>query len=379
MNQEEKIKRWRLVLGKHADPKQSVSLSATELGKDGVLEALYDNDKKRKGSLGSSSPRINRWLGDIREYFPKSVVQIMQKDAFERLNIEKMLFEPEFLETIEPDVNLVGTLLSLSNAMPQKTKDTARKVVRKVVEQLEKKLKNPMRQAINGSLSKSIRNYRPKLNEIDWHKTIRANLKHYQQDLGTIIPEKLIGYGKKGQALKKVILLVDQSGSMATSVVYASVFGAILASLKSIKTHIVVFDTAVVDLTADLHDPVDLLFGVQLGGGTDINKAISYTQQLIQNPSETILFLISDLFEGGNESALIKNVYAIKSSGVQFITLLALNDEGAPTYDRSIASQFAAMNIPSFACSPDKFPDLMATIIKKENINTWLSRTDIRT
>lgn len=377
MNDEERLKKWRLVLGKHADPEQTVNLGTEEAGKDGVLEALYDSDKERKGGLGSSSPRINRWLGDIRKYFPKSVVQVMQKDAFERLKIEKMLFEPEFLESIEPDVNLIGTLLSLTKVMPEKTKETAKKVVRRVVEELEKKLTNPMRQAVKGSINRATKNRRPKLKEIDWHRTIRANLKHYQKNLATIIPETLIGYGKKGQALRKVILLVDQSGSMATSVVYASVFGAILASLKSIKTHIIVFDTAVVDLTSEIVDPVDLLFGTQLGGGTDINKAVGYAEQLIQNPTDTIVFLISDLFEGGNERALLKRVAAIKASGTQMITLLALNDEGAPSFDRSVASKFAQFNIPSFACSPDQFPSLMAAAIKKDNISNWMASEGI--
>lgn len=377
MSDDEKLKKWRLVLGKQADPNESVELDGALKGKDSVLEALYDNDNERKGGLGSSSPRVNRWLGDIRKYFPKSVVQIMQKDAFERLNIEKMLFEPEFLESIEPDVNLIGTLLSLNKVMPNKTKETARKVVRKVVKELEKKLTNPMREAVAGSINRATRNRRPKLKEIDWKKTIKANLKHYQKDLKTIIPETLIGYGKKGQALRKVILLVDQSGSMVTSVVYAGVFGAILASLKSIKTHVVVFDTAVVDLTPELHDPVDLLFGTQLGGGTDINKAVGYAEHLIQSPSDTIVFLISDLFEGGNERELLKRMAGIKASGAQVITLLALNDEGAPVFDKSVAGRFFEMGIPAFACSPDQFPPLMAAAIKKENIHNWMAREGI--
>jgi len=377
MENEARLEKWRLILGKQADPEQSVSLNGEMQGRDSVLEALYDSDNDRKGGLGSSSPRVNRWLGDIRKYFPASVVQLMQKDAFERLKIEKMLLEPELLESIEPDVNLVGTLLSLNKIMPQKTRETARKVVRKVVEKLEKRLKNPMRQAIEGSLSRSLRNRHPKLNEIDWLRTIRVNLKNYQKDLKTIIPEKLIGFGKKGQALKKVILLVDQSGSMANSIVYAGVFGAILASLKSIKTHIIIFDTAVVDLSAQLEDPVDLLFGTQLGGGTDIDKAVTYAQRFIQNPSDTIVFLISDLFEGGDENNLIRKVSTMKSKGTQFIVLLALDDEGAPVFDRSVAGKFAQLDIPSFACTPDKFPDLMAAAIRKENISSWMSRNNI--
>jgi len=371
----DKLKKWRLILGQQADPSKNIELTTAEAGADGVLESLYDDEGDRKKGLGSSSPKVNRWLGDIRKYFPKPIVQVMQKDAFERLNIEKMLFEPEFLESIEPDVSLVGTLLSLNKVMPEKTKDTARKVIRKVVEELEKKLTHAMREAVMGSLNRAVRNRRPKLKEINWHKTIQANLKHYQKDLGTIIPETLIGFGKKGQSLKKVILLVDQSGSMATSVVYASVFGAILASLKSIKTHIVVFDTAVVDLTDELHDPVELLFGTQLGGGTDINKAVAYAENLIQNPSDTILFLITDLFEGGNEHDLVKRAAAIRRGGSQFITLLALTDEGSPIFDKELASKLASVDIPSFACTPDQFPSLMAAAIKKEDIQQWAARS----
>lgn len=372
---DEKLTKWRMILGKKSDPQNSVSITAELKSMDGTLDALYDSE--RQSGLGSSSPNVNRWLGDIRKYFPSSVVQIMQKDALERLNLQEMLFEPEMLETIEPDVSLVGTLISLKSVIPKKTKETARAVVKKVVDELQKKLRNPMREAVTGALSRSVRNHRPKLNEINWHATIKRNLKHYQKEYKTIIPHNLIGYGRKGQALKEVILVVDQSGSMASSVVYASVFGAVMASLKSLKTHMIVFDTSVVDLTKNLEDPVDILFGTQLGGGTDINKALGYAQTLIKSPSDTILLLISDLYEGGNKTDMLKKVHHIKSSGVQFITLLALNDEGAPMYDRSIAASFAAIDIPSFACTPDQFPPLMAAAINKEDIGKWTQRQGI--
>ena len=220
---EERVRKWRLILGKDADKNNDdqVSLSPEMKGMDDVLDALYDSE--RQAGLGSSSPNVNRWLGDIRKYFPSSVVQLMQKDALERLNLEQMLLEPELLEAVEPDVNLVGTLLSLMKVLPRKTKSTARAVVQKVVEDLEKRLKNPLRQAIQGAINRSVRNRRPKHNEIDWNKTIRANLKTYQTEFNSIIPEVLIGHGKKGQSLKDVILLVDQSGSMANSMVYAGV------------------------------------------------------------------------------------------------------------------------------------------------------------
>ncbi len=362
-----KLVKWRLILGQQADPSVSQPLEAEMKSMDAVLEALYDTD--RTGGLGSSSPNVNRWLGDIRKYFPTSIVQMMQKDALERLNLNQMLLQPETLEAMQPDVNLVVTLLSLNKIMPQKTRETARIVVRKVVEDLEKRLSQPLREAIRGALNRAVRNRRPKYNEIDWHQTIRANLKNYQADLKTVIPEHLIGRGRKGEALRKVILLVDQSGSMASSVVYASILGAVMASLRSIKTHFVVFDTEVVDLTPEMKDPIDLLFGTQLGGGTDINKALNYTEGLIQNPAETILILISDLFEGGNEGEMLKKAASIRQSGVNFIALLALSDEGRPSFDKGVASKLAAMDIPAFACTPDKFPELIAAAIQKKDLS----------
>ncbi|MEL6924633.1 MAG: VWA domain-containing protein [Bacteroidota bacterium] len=375
--QEERIKKWRLILGSKAEPEEgdATSLSKEEKGMDNVLEALYESERKK--GLGSTSPNVNRWLGDIRKYFPASVVQVMQKDALERLKLEQMLLEPELLQTIEANVSLVATILSLKKVIPQKTKATAREVVTKVVKALEKKLRNPMREAIQGALSRAVRNRNPKLNEIDWHKTIRANLKHYQPEYNSIIPERLIGYGKKGQALKRVVLLIDQSGSMATSVVYASVFGAIMASIRSLKTQLIVFDTTVVDLTDQLHDPVDLLFGTQLGGGTDIHNAVSYAAELIQQPNDTIFVLISDLYEGGNQQELIKKIGGIIRQGCQFITLLALDDDGTPMYDRGLAATLATMGVPSFGCTPDLFPDLMAAAIKKEDLRQWMGRHGI--
>jgi Mg-chelatase subunit ChlD len=226
-----------------------------------------------------------------------------------------------------------------------------------------------LRQAVQGALSRAVRNPRPRYHEINWGATIKANLKHYQASHRTIIPERLIGYGRRGQALKEIVLCLDQSGSMAASVVYAGVFGAVLASLKAVKTHMVVFDTAVVDLTADLQDPVDLLFGVQLGGGTDINLALSYCQQLITRPTDTILVLVTDLYEGGNEREMIKRAAALKAAGVTVVVLLALSDEGSPSFDRRVAEQLSALGIPSFACTPAKFPELMAAAIQGQKLS----------
>jgi len=209
---------------------------------------------------------------------------------------------------------------------------------------------------------------------MDWPRTIRANLKHYQPEYRTVIPVTRIGFGHKRTALRQLILCVDESGSMATSVVYAGIFGAVLASLPSIQTHVVVFDTAVVDLTENLNDPVELLFGTQLGGGTDINRALAYCQMLVRQPEETILVLISDLFEGGNREEMLKHTTtALVSSGVQVIALLALNDDGAPSFDHNIVTEFAELGIPAFACAPDLFPDLMAAVVKREDVGQWVA------
>lgn len=366
-------KRWRLILGGAANEALGgVPLSQIEAGMDRALEALYDSP--RQGGLGPSSPNVARWLGDIREYFPAPVVRVMQADALERLKLRQMLLEPEMLAAVEPDVNLVATLLSLGKMLPNRSKQTARQVVRKVVEELMRKLAEPARQAITGALHRSSRNRRPRIQEIDWHRTIRANLRHYQPAHRTIVPETRIGFGRRRASLKDVILCVDQSGSMAASVVYSSIFGAVLASIPALATKMVVFDTAVVDLTEELKDPVDLLFGVQLGGGTDINLALGYCQTLVRRPADTVLVLISDLFEGGDADSMLKRAAALSAAGVRMIALLALADNGAPGYDHDMAAKFAALGIPSFACTPPQFPDLMAAAIKGDDLRQYVSR-----
>jgi Mg-chelatase subunit ChlD len=303
----------------------------------------------------------------------------MQGDALSRLHLQQMLLEPELLAGVDPDVELVATLLSLSRVIPAKTKETARKVVRKVVEEIERRLRAPLQQAVRGALNRSTRTRRPKSAEIDWHRTIQKNLHTWDRARKTIIPEKLVGFGRRRHSLRDIVLCVDQSGSMATSVVYASIFGAVLASMRAVSTQMVLFDTAVVDLTEELEDPVDLLFGSQLGGGTDIDRALAYCQTLVRRPGETILVLITDLIEGGNAESMIARAAALKASGVNVVCLLALNDKGAPVYDAQNAQRFASLGIPSFGCTPDLFPDLMAAAIERRDLSVWAARNDLVT
>ncbi len=376
---DERERRWRLVLGREA--RCSSGLSAADQGMDGALEALYDREARESGpggrrgaGLGGSAPRVARWLGDIREYFPSSVVRVMQKDAMDRLGLHRLLLEPEMMEAVEPDVHLVGTLLSLNRVMPDQARESARAVVRRVVEELERRVAQRTRSLVQGAIDRSVRTHRPRrVADIDWNATIRRNLAHYLPEQGTIVPQTLVGYGRRSRGVHKdVVLAIDQSGSMAPSVVYASVFGAVLASMKTLRTSLVVFDTAVVDLTEQLTDPVEVLFGTQLGGGTHINKAVAYCQGLITRPNDSIFVLVSDLCEGGVRAEMLRRVAAMRAAGVQVVVLLALSDEGAPFYDRQNAAALAEMGVPAFACTPDVFPELMAAAIQGEPLTSWV-------
>ena len=370
--EEELLKRWRLILGGDEADGTGVTLNLEEQRIDHSLEAVYDSD--RRGGLGSSAPKVSRCLGDIREFFPQTVVQVIQRDAIKRLNLTSLLTEKEMLETVVPDVHLVATLMSLSRVIPEKNKEMARQVVRKVVEELLRKLSAPTQQAVTGALNRSSRRRNPRYNEIDWKTTITKNLKNYQPDYKTIIPEIRIGYGRKRKAMKDIILCLDQSGSMGTSVIYSGIFGSVLASIPAVSTRMVVFDTAVVDLTDDLQDPVDLLFGVQLGGGTDIARALTYCQGVITRPQDTVMVLVTDLYEGGDSREMRKKFVSLVNSGVQLIALPALNDDGAPSYDKGHAEFLASIGVPTFACTPDKFPDLMAAALSKQDIGMWVSQ-----
>ncbi len=373
----EQQKRWRLILGSDAENSCPCDLDDAEIRMDKALAALYDTDSpapgKRRGGLGASAPKVSAWLGDIREYFPQSVVQIMQKDAIERLNLKTLLTEKEMLANITPDVHLVATLMSLSSAIPEKNRTLARQIVQKVVDELTQKLQAPTQQAVLGALNRAIRTRNPRYKEIDWHRTIQKNLKNYQPEYQSIIPEVRIGYGRKRKAVRDLILCLDQSGSMGTSVIYSGIFGAVLASLPALRTRMVVFDTAVVDLSDQINDPVELLFGVQLGGGTDIDQALAYCQSQITRPTDTTLVLVTDLEEGGNAQRMRKRMAELVASGVQFIVLLALNDDGAPYYDKNHAEYLASLGVPAFACTPDHFPDLMAAALNKQDLSLWVA------
>lgn len=360
--QRKRERRWRLLLGREALPDEEPAAPGAGGGDPLVraLDALYGGDE---GGMGDAAPELAQLLEDVRDYFPRSVVRILQQDALARLNVRQLLRDPELLAAIEPDVELVARILSLNRLLPARTRATAEQVVTRVVLELVARLEPQMRQALRGALHRPVRTRRPRLREINWQRTVMRNLKHYQPDYRTVVPDELVGYGQKRSALQDVILCVDQSGSMRTSVVYAGIFAAVLASLPAVRTRLVAFSTSVVDLTDQLHDPVGLLFGTQLRGGTDIVRALTFCRSLIVQPEETVLVLISDLFDGRDPAGSARELREIAATGATVIVLLTLSDDGAPRYNADLADELAVSGIPCFACTPDRFPDLMAAAL----------------
>ena len=372
-------RRWRLLLGEAAQEALEPGLTADEQQMDRALAALYDAEEtgedgrtRRRGGLGASAPSVARWLGDIRTYFPTSVVQVLQRDAIERLDLASLLLEPELLDSVQPDVHLAATLVSLNGVMPETTRRTARVVVGRVVAEIERRIAQPTRTAVHGAVNRAARTSRPRPRDIDWNATIAANLKHYLPEHRTVVPERLVGYARASPAVTRdVVVALDQSGSMAESVVFGAVFGAVLASIRSLRTSLVVFDTEVVDLTPHLDDPVDVLFGCQLGGGTDINRGLAYAAGLVRQPENTLMVLVTDLFEGGDAEELLRRVASLVRSGVTLVVLLALSDAGAPAYDHDHVAALDAIGVPAFACTPDAFPDLLAVALRRGDVKAW--------
>ncbi len=385
----EQLQRWRLILGHAAQDSLgnmgSCELSGAQAEIDAALGAIYDepldgdrsSGTQRSAGLGGSAPRLAKWLGDIRSYFKEDVVSVIQNDAIERKGLKQLLFEPETLKSVQPNIALVGTLMSLSGRIPERTKETARMVVAAVVEDVKKVLEQQIRQAVMGALNRKEHSPLPSATSIDWKWTIGRNLKNYNAGLGTIIPERVYFYSRSQKSNSwTVIVDMDQSGSMADSVVYGAITGSIFASLPALKTHVVAFDTEVVDLTEKCgNDPVDMIFGVQLGGGTDINKSVAYCEKFIEDPKKTLFLLITDLFEGGNQAQLVRRMGEMVASGVKAICLLALSDQGQPCYDETLAKKLAGLGVPCFACSPAKLPELIAGALRGADLTQFATKT----
>ena len=389
MAQTEQFSRWRLILGSETeDSFQNMGgggLSQEELLMDGALSAIYggpgesfgDNGPGGGAGKGPSSPVISKWLGDLRSLFDPEMVAVVQNDAIERKGLQQLLLEPELLEGLEPDLNMASTLLMLKDQIPKKSKEAARAYIRRIVDQLNELLEHDVRRAVTAALDRRAHSPLPSASALDFPYTIRRNLKNYNAELKTIVPERVWFFDRSSKVNRwHIILDIDQSGSMGQSILYSSVMACVLASMSAVKTSVVAFDTQIMDLTPLCADPVDLLFGFQMGGGTDIAKSVAYCQGLVEAPGKTLFFLISDLYEGGNRAALLRRVEELKESGARVVVLLAIADGGKPFYDPETARRIAAMGIPCFACAPERLPELLERCLKGQSLEGLMKEED---
>ncbi|MDZ4684282.1 MAG: VWA domain-containing protein [Planctomycetaceae bacterium] len=390
----ESLRRWRLILGKESEESLSAyhsggcALTGDDLQMDEALEAIYnasDDEITREewespktgphGAVkGRTFPRVARWLGQIREFFPKDIVVLLQKDAIERKGIKQLLFEPELLAQLEPSVDLASMVLTLKNLVPEKAKDAARDVVRRAVEEVRKRLESQFAQAIRGALNRNRHSPFRSLPNLDWPTTIRRNLKNYNLEVRTIVPERISFFGRQQRQNQwNIIIAMDQSGSMATSLIYGGIMGAILASLPSVETHVVAFNHEdVVDLTEHCSDPVDLLFGIQLGGAEDYWKATCYCERFMHTPAKTLYVLLADLHDTSpNESRFVKKMESLLEGGLKAVGLLAISDQGQPSHNERLAEKLAGLGMPCFGCTPNRLPDLIAAVIKGQDLRQF--------
>lgn len=387
MEEIRRIKRWRLILGVESEERftsmnanEKLGLSEEQIMMDQALAAIYNRSEAggfgqgRGAGNGPSNPKISKWLGDVRTLFEKDLVTVIQSDAIERCGLRQLIFEPELLENLEPDIGLASTLLMLKDQIPKRSKESARAFIAKIVEEINKLLEADIRRAVTSAINRRLHSPIPSASALDFQLTIRRNLKNYNKELGTIVPEHFYFFDRTTTAASRqwtVILDVDQSGSMGESVIYSSIMSCILASMASIRTHIVAFDTNIVDLTEKCDDPVDLLFGFQLGGGTNIDQSVAYCQKFVENPSKTLFFLITDLEEGGNRASLMNRLKELKESGVTVVCLLAIADGGKPYYDAQMAEKVARIGIPCFACNPEMLPLLLQRALKGQELGEF--------
>lgn len=392
------LARWRLILGKSAEEQlQRISgrdnqpiLGGEQSELDEALEAIYSGDEigldewgadhshgRHGATKGRSFPRVAKWLDQIRTFFPKDVVVLLQKDAIERRGLKQLLFEPEILANIEPSLDLAATVLAMKNLVPDKAKSAARELVRRVVEDVRKRLESQFTQAIRGALQRNRHSPFRSLPNLDWPRTIRRNIRNYRPELGTIIPEHLSFFSRQQRQNQwNIIIAMDQSGSMATSLIYGGIMGAILASIGAVETHVVAFNHEdVVDLTEHCSDPVDLLFGVQLGGAEDYWKATSYCERFMHTPAKTLYVLLADLHDTSpNTNRFVRKMEFLLESGIKAIGLLAISDQGAPSYNEQLAERLATLGMPCFGCTPERLPELLAGVLRGSDLKALANR-----
>lgn len=373
------IRRWRMVLGRYADRALSgAELSRADRRADRALDYLYAREMERRGmrrdrqsagggrtgSLDPSQLTPLGWLGELRELFPQSVYETVQAHAIDQLGMSELLSDPKVLDALEPNKDLLKSLIAFKGSADPAVKDKIREVTRKVVEDIVRKLKPKVDAALTGRPNRFRRSQLKSMQNFDWRATIRDNLKHWDAERQVIVADRLRFHGRSRRKLPwTIILCVDQSGSMLSSTIYAAVMASILTALPAVDVKLIVFDTAIVDLSSEAHDAVEVLMSVQLGGGTDIASAMEYCEGLITQPTRTIFVLVSDFEEGGSVRRMLAATRRMASARVTQLGLGALSDEAAPVFDRRMAERLSGQGMTIAALTPDRFAEWIGGII----------------
>lgn len=369
MNEKEMLNRWRLILGEFAQ--NSIELSQEKIDIDKTLSFLYSREYteeqgiRKEGGRGESNLTVPQWINKVRKFFPQEAVEIMQKQAISKYNLTELLTDEKILKSMQPDMELLKNILTFRHMMNKQVLNTAKQIVAEVVAQIEEQLKKEIVEAFSGKKNPYKSSPLKTFKNFDFKKTIRKNLKNYDDERKIVIPSQLYFSSRvKRRNEYHIIIAVDQSGSMLNSVIYSAVMAGIFSSLSSIKTKLIAFDTKVVDLSEYISDPVETLMSVQLGGGTDISKALDYATTLITQPSKTIVVLVSDLYDGYNYGQMYKRVFDIVESGAKMFVLPALDYEiSSGSYDKRAAQKMANLGAEVAALTPKELAKWIAKII----------------
>ena len=374
MGHSSQINRWRLILGQPAAGRLGFSpgaslengISCAEL--EEVLEFLYGRepleDVYRRGGTEASHLTAAAWITRIRKLFPRETVEVLERHALDTYGMTELLTDPEVLSRLEPNQELLKTILQLKHLMKGEVLETARRIVSQVAREIEEQLRQELKRSLLGRIDKSSQSPIRSIRNLDIRKTIRANLKHYDKESQTLLLERVYFHGRSRRYHDwHVVIAVDESGSMLDSVIHSAVMAGIFAKLPMLDTRLVIFDTQVVDLSAHLDDPVSTLMSVQLGGGTYIGGALAYCETLISQPGRTMVILVSDLCEGGSVQELLAVSRRIIESGAKLICLTALDRDANPAYDRQTGERLAALGAHVGAMTPEQLGDFIGTIV----------------
>lgn len=368
--------RWRLVLGRTAEHQLGGGLLRGDAERiDRALEYIYGREltgrglrtssKPQHGSLDPSQLTVVEWLGEVRDLFPADVCEVIQGHALDRYGMRELLTDPEILRTLEPSMELLQVLLAMKGAADPRVMAEIRSVARKVVDDIMRRLRSDVQRALTGRRNRQESSRHKVMRNFDWRSTIRTNLKGYDPERRVLLAERLRFFSRSRRRFPwTIILCIDQSGSMISSVIHSAVMAAIIAGLPSLRLRLVVFDTAVVDLTERASDPVEVLLSVRLGGGTDIGSAVSYCEQLVTQPTRTILVLVTDFCEGASPARLIGLVQRLAEAKVKLLGLAALDDAAVPDFDRGLAGQLADHGMQIAAMTPVHFAEWLAEAIR---------------